>query len=87
MKIEDGDVEKALSEAENVLEREVSVGGQDHFYLEIQACLVIPKREQEEVEIFSSTQDVASMQTDIATALGIPRNRIFVRVKRIGAVV
>ena len=83
-KVEDGDVEKALSEAEHVLEGEVRVGGQEHFYLETQACLVIPKGEQQEVEIVSSTQGVAGVQTNAARALGIPRNRIVSKVKRIG---
>ena len=84
MKVEDGDVEKALSEAEHVLEGEVRVGGQDHFYLETQACLVVPKGEQEEVEILSSTQGVTAVQTNAARALGIPRNRVVSKVKRIG---
>ena len=75
---------KALSEAEHVLEGEVRVGGQDHFYLETQACLVIPKGEQEEMEIISSTQGVAAVQTNAALSLGIPRNRITSKVKRIG---
>ncbi|CAI8021900.1 Xanthine dehydrogenase/oxidase [Geodia barretti] len=84
MKVEDGDVEKALSEAEHVLEGEVRVGGQDHFYLETQACLVVPKGEQEEVEILSSTQGVTAVQTNAARGLGIPRNRVVSKVKRIG---
>ena len=75
---------KALSEAEHVLEGEVRVGGQEHFYLETQACLVIPKGEQEEMEIISSTQGVNPAQTYAALALGIPRNRITSKVKRIG---
>ena len=84
IKVEDGDVEKALSEAEHVLEGEVRVGGQEHFYLETQACLVIPKGEQQEVEIVSSTQGTSNVQTFAALALGIPRNRIVSKVKRIG---
>ena len=84
MKIEDGDVEKALSEAEHVLEGDVRVGGQEHFYMETQACLVIPKGEQQEVEIVSSTQDVTIVQKFAARALGIPRNKIVSKVKRIG---
>ena len=84
MKVEDGDVEKALSEAEHVLEGEVRVGGQEHFYLETQACLVVPKGEQGEVEILSSTQGTSNVQTFVARALGIPRNRLVSKVKRIG---
>ena len=84
LKVEDGDVNKALSESEHVLEGEVRVGGQEHFYLETQACLVIPKGEQQEVEIISSSQGVTGVQMYAACALGIPWNRIVTKVKRIG---
>ena len=84
MKVEDGDVDKALSESEHVLEGECRVGGQDHFYLETQACLVVPRGENQEMEITSSTQGVATTQTYVTRALGIPRNRIVSKVKRIG---
>ena len=77
-------MDKALSEAEHVLEGECRVGGQDHFYLETQACLVVPKGEENEVEIVSSTQGVSAVQTFASRALGIPRNRIVSKVKRIG---
>ena len=77
-------MDKALSEGEHVLEGECRVGGQDHFYLETQACLVVPKGEENEVEIVSSTQRTANVQTFAARALGIPRNRIVSKVKRIG---
>ena len=60
------------------------MGGQDHFYLETHACLVIPKGEDGEMEIISSTQDVTIVQKNAAIALGIPQNRIVSKVKRIG---
>ena len=82
--ISDGDVEAALGEAEHVLEGEARVGGQDHFYLETQACLVVPKGEDGEMEITSSTQGLMATQADAATALGVPRNRIVSKAKRIG---
>ena len=59
--VEDGDVDKALSEAVKVYAGRV--GGQEHFYLETQACLVIPKGEQGEVEILSSTLGTSNVQT------------------------
>jgi xanthine dehydrogenase/oxidase len=33
------------------------MGGQEHFYLETNACLVVPKPEDGEMEIFASTQN------------------------------
>ena len=33
------------------------MGGQEHFYLETQACVVVPKPEDGEIEVFSCTQN------------------------------
>ena len=77
-------MEAALGEAEHVLEGEARVGGQDHFYLETQACLVVPKGEDGEMEITSSTQCAMDNQMWAAKALDVPANRISVKVKRIG---
>jgi xanthine dehydrogenase/oxidase len=67
-----------------IVEGEMEVGGQEHFYLETQGCLVIPKLEDNEYEIFSSTQNLAEVQFEAAHALGISANRIVSRIKRIG---
>jgi len=53
---------EAVEMAEYVLEGGIHIGGQEHFYLETQACLVVPKGEDGEMEIFSSTQHPASVQ-------------------------
>ena len=45
----------ASNECDHVLEGEARVGGQEHFYLEPNAAIVIPK-EIDEIESFSSTQ-------------------------------
>jgi xanthine dehydrogenase/oxidase len=52
-----GDVDAVLAsnECDHVLEGEARVGGQEHFYLEPNAAIVIPK-EMDEIESFSSTQ-------------------------------
>lgn len=41
---------------------EVHVGGQEHFYMETQRVLVIPKTEDKELDIYVSTQDPAHVQ-------------------------
>ncbi len=66
------------------LEGDVRVGGQDHFYLETHGCLVVPKGEGDEMEIYASTQCVDGTQRMAAKALAIPSNRVVARVKRIG---
>lgn len=77
-------MEVAFGSAEHILEGTSRVGGQDHFYLETQACIVIPKGENEEIEILASTQGLTLTQNQVALALGVPANRVQVRVKRIG---
>lgn len=55
--IKKGDTEKAFAEADHVFTGTARMGGQEHFYLETQACVVVPKPEDGEIEIFSSTQN------------------------------
>lgn len=55
--INKGDVEKAFAEADHVFTGVSRMGGQEHFYLETQACVVVPKPEDGEMEVFSSTQN------------------------------
>lgn len=44
-------------QADHVFSGVVRMGGQEHFYLETQACVVVPKPEDGEMEIYSSTQN------------------------------
>jgi xanthine dehydrogenase/oxidase len=55
--IKKGDTEKAFKECDHVFTGTVRMGGQEHFYLETNACLVVPKPEDGEMEIFASTQN------------------------------
>ena len=41
------------------------MGGQEHFYLETQACLVVPKGEDGELEIFASSQNPTGLQINV----------------------
>lgn len=66
-----------------MLEGEIRVGGQEHFYLETQCTIAVPK-EEHEMEIYSSTQDPSGTQSLIAHVLGIPINKVAIRVKRLG---
>lgn len=60
-----------------------AVGGQIHFYMETQTCLAIPG-EEGQMLLRSSTQDSANVQSTVATVLGLPQNKVEVRIKRIG---
>ena len=83
-KVQCGDVDSAMATAEHILEGQMRVGGQEHFYLETSTCLVVPTGEDGEMEVFSSTQGLKETQMFAAKALGVAANKIVVRVKRIG---
>ncbi|KAK0098372.1 hypothetical protein PV326_008961 [Microctonus aethiopoides] len=81
--IKNGDATKALANCDHILEGEVKMGGQEHFYLETHAVLAVPK-EVDEIEIYSSTQHPTEIQKLVAHILGISINKVNVRVKRMG---
>ena len=52
-----GDIDKVFQTAPHVLEGECHMGGQEHFYLETQGVVVVPKKEDQEMDVYSSTQN------------------------------
>ncbi|KAI4187597.1 MAG: hypothetical protein L6R41_002702 [Letrouitia leprolyta] len=82
--INKGDADKAFEEADHVFTGIVRLGGQEHFYLETQACVAIPKPEDGEMEVWSSTQNPTETQSYIAQVTGVQANKIVSKVKRLG---
>ncbi|KAF2257019.1 xanthine dehydrogenase/oxidase [Trematosphaeria pertusa] len=82
--IKTGDTEKAFAEADHVFTGIARMGGQEHFYLETQACLAVPKPEDGEMEIYSSTQNPAETQAYVSKVVGVAANKIVSKVKRMG---
>ncbi|MCG6659637.1 xanthine dehydrogenase molybdopterin binding subunit [Halomonas campisalis] len=78
-----GDWEQALAGAAHLVEAEQFVGGQEHFYLEGQACLVLPT-EDEGVIVHTSNQHPSETQKLVAEVLGIPFHAVTVEVRRMG---
>ncbi|XP_063994923.1 xanthine dehydrogenase-like [Diachasmimorpha longicaudata] len=83
MRLQNGDTSQALAESDHIIEGEFRIGGQEHFYLETQSVLAVPK-EIDDLEITCSTQDPSQLQRLITQILGIPQNRVKIQVKRIG---
>ncbi|KAF7303760.1 Xanthine dehydrogenase/oxidase [Mycena indigotica] len=77
-------IEESLTTSDHVLEGETRMGGQEHFYLETMAVLVVPKLENGEMDVYSSTQGLAETQRWVANVTGVPRNRIVAHAKRLG---
>ncbi|KAK9496648.1 hypothetical protein O3M35_013084 [Rhynocoris fuscipes] len=82
--IRNGNPEKIFSSAKNIVEGDIKIGGQEHFYLETHATLAVPKNEDDEIEIFSSTQHPTEIQHQVSHLLNIPSNRVYCHVKRLG---
>jgi xanthine dehydrogenase large subunit len=78
-----GDAEAALVAAKHRLDGEISIGGQDHFYLETQASWVAIDSEGI-VQITASTQHPSETQAIVAHVLGIPAHRVVCRCLRMG---
>lgn len=82
--IKTGDVEEAFKNCDYVFTGTARMGGQEHFYLETNATLVVPSPEDGAMEIFSSTQNPNEAQAFAARICDVPANKVVVRVKRLG---
>ncbi|KAJ1186484.1 hypothetical protein NDU88_003265 [Pleurodeles waltl] len=82
--LEEGNVEEAFGKADQILEGEIRIGGQEHFYMETQSVRVVPTGEDREMDIYVSTQHPASIQAMVSTVLNVPSSRIKCHVKRVG---
>lgn len=80
---ERGDWQQALHHAEQLIEGNLFIGGQEHFYLEGQACVVLPT-EDEGVIVQTSNQHPSETQKLVAEVLGIPFHAVTVEVRRMG---
>ncbi|RPA93250.1 molybdenum cofactor-binding domain-containing protein [Choiromyces venosus 120613-1] len=67
-----------------VYEGVARMGGQEHFYLETNAAAVIPRPEDREMEVWSSTQNIMETQEFVSQVTGVPSSRIVAKVKRMG---
>jgi len=78
-----GDVKTALAEGPHRVSGRMTVGGQDHMYLEGQIAFAQPG-EDDEVVVHASTQHPTEAQIMVAQVLGIPANAVVVNVRRMG---
>ncbi|KAG1702704.1 Xanthine dehydrogenase [Nymphon striatum] len=83
LKLERGEIKPALSSASNRIKGRVTVGGQDHMYLEGHIAFVIPG-EDDDIIVHSSTQHPSEAQHMVAHVMGIPSNAVTVNVRRMG---
>jgi xanthine dehydrogenase large subunit len=78
-----GDPDAEMARAPHRLGGEVTIGGQDHFYLEGQVAIAIPQ-EAGAMLVHSSTQHPTEVQHLVAHALGTHSHDVTVQCRRMG---
>jgi len=78
-----GDSEIAIKNAKHQLSGEISIGGQEHFYLEGQVSSAEPTEDGGMI-IYSSSQHPSEVQKLVAEVLAIPLNLVVVDTRRMG---
>jgi xanthine dehydrogenase large subunit len=82
-KIETGKPEESLLKASHILEGELKIGGQEHWYLETQSALCVPD-ENREMMVYASSQNPSETQHVVSEVLGLQANQVVCEVKRMG---
>ncbi|XP_070580967.1 xanthine dehydrogenase/oxidase-like [Ptychodera flava] len=81
--LEGGDVAAELEICDHVLEEEVYVGAQSHYYMETQSCIARPQ-ERDEILIIAASQNLHDLQMSVAETLNLPANKITAKIRRLG---
>ena len=68
----------------NEVEGTITIGGQQHFYLEPHNVLVVPIGEKNEYVVYAGNQVPDGVQGKLAMALDIPKHKITIKTKRTG---
>ncbi|WP_417526223.1 xanthine dehydrogenase molybdopterin binding subunit [Marinovum sp.] len=78
-----GDAATAIEAAPQKLKGALTMGGQEHFYLEGQAALALPQ-DNGDMLVHSSTQHPTEIQHKVAEAIGRPMHAVRVETRRMG---
>lgn len=78
-----GDAKAKLTNAENCLSGQLTIGGQEHLYLEGQVSMAIPE-EEDRMMIYTSSQHPSEVQKLVAEVLGIKLHKVVVSMRRMG---
>jgi xanthine dehydrogenase large subunit len=78
-----GEPHKAMEQAQLLAQGHLSIGGQEHLYLEGQVAMVIPD-EEDRLLVYSSSQHPSEVQKLVAEVLDIKLNKVTVDMRRMG---
>ncbi|KAG4384759.1 hypothetical protein GLYMA_13G340300v4 [Glycine max] len=81
-----GDVDHCFQsgQCDRIIEGEVQMGGQEHFYLEPHSTLIWTVDGGNEVHMISSSQAPQKHQKYVSHVLGLPMSKVVCKTKRIG---
>ncbi|MDC0603058.1 xanthine dehydrogenase molybdopterin binding subunit [Aliiglaciecola sp.] len=78
-----GNAEQVIQQSDKVINGAITIGGQEHVYLEGQVSIAIPQ-EQDRILIKTSSQHPSEVQKLVAEVLGIKLHRVVVDMRRMG---
>ena len=76
-------VEDTLKDSDNTISGSLSIGGQEHMYLEGQVSLAVPD-EEDRMKIYTSSQHPSEVQKLVAEVLAVKLHRVMVDMRRMG---
>ncbi|MCC2615735.1 xanthine dehydrogenase molybdopterin binding subunit [Aestuariibacter halophilus] len=82
-RMERGDWQAGLESSQHIASAHLSIGGQEHMYLEGQVALAIPD-EEDRLLIHTSSQHPSEVQKLVAEVLDVPLNKVVVDMRRMG---
>ena len=77
-----GDIKNSFEKSTNILESELQIPSQEHFYLESQVALAVPS--EDSITIHSSSQHPSEIQKLVSEVLDLPLHSIQTEVRRMG---
>ena len=77
-----GDAKNSIKKSANILESELQIPSQEHFYLESQVALAVPS--EDSITIHSSSQHPSEIQKLVSEVLDLPLHSIQTEVRRMG---
>lgn len=78
-----GNADKAMDKASNTVSGTLSVGGQEHVYLEGQVSLAIPE-EEDRMHVYTSSQHPSEVQKLVAEVLDVKLHKVVIDMRRMG---
>lgn len=78
-----GKPDSVMGGKSNIIEGHLSIGGQEHFYLEGQVSMAVPE-EEDRLLIYTSSQHPSEVQKLVAEVMGVPLNKVTVDMRRMG---